>query len=136
MIVLDASLMIAWLLNEPARVPAPEIDELLERETLVVPAHWTAEIGNALVVNVRHGRLPADRLHAMIEDCHALSLELEPELPMSSLGAISELALAFRLALSDAVYVQIAFERSIPLATLDNEMRAAARHLGVSLIPA
>ena len=136
MIVVDASLMIAWLLEEAGAGPAAELDELLEHETIVVPAHWSAEIGNALVVNVRRGRIPPARMQMMIEDCSALNIIIEPVSSIQEIGPLAQFASAQNLTFYDAAYVQIALERSIPLGTLDHGMRRAAQRLGLSLFPA
>ena len=63
MIVVDASLMVAWLLEEPNLTPTLGLDQVFEREALVVPPHWWAEIGNAFVVNMRRGRIPRDQMN-------------------------------------------------------------------------
>jgi predicted nucleic acid-binding protein len=47
-----------------------------------------------------------------------------------------EFASAQNLTFYDAAYVQIAIERSIPLGTLDSDMRRAAHLLGIRLFPA
>ena len=135
MIVIDASLMIAWLLEESALALEPQLNELIERETLVVPAHWCAEVGNGLVTNLRRGRIAPDKLDTLIEECSALSILIEPAVPMGQIGPLVRGAIAQNLTFYDAAYIQLAFERSIPLGTLDNPMRLMARRLGVPLFP-
>ncbi len=44
------------------------------------------------------------------------------------------LADRFRLTLYDAAYLELAQRRLLPLASLDNELRAAAQALGVALL--
>jgi predicted nucleic acid-binding protein len=136
LIVIDASLMIAWLLEESAIALATELNELFERETLVVPAHWSAEVGNGLVVNLRRGRIPPDKLDTLIEQCSALDFLVETADSVEHISTLARFATLQSLTFYDAAYVQIALERSIPLGTLDKEMRGAAARLGIRLFPA
>jgi predicted nucleic acid-binding protein len=136
LIVIDASLMIAWLLEESALALAPELNDLIERETFVVPAHWTAEIGNGLVTNLRRRRVSAEKIKQLIGECSFLEIAVEPVTSIAQLAPITNLASAHNLTFYDAAYVQLALDRSIPLGTLDNRMRDAARLLGIRLFPA
>lgn len=136
MIVIDASLMVAWLLEETALALAGDLDELFSREALLVPAHWPAEIGNALVQNLRRKRISAPLIQELIQECSALDIRVEPSTPIAELAALSRLAIAQNLTLYDAVYVKLAIDRSTALGTLDSAMRAAAIRLDVSLYPA
>jgi len=136
LIVLDASLLIAWLLEEDTAMSAPELGEILQQETLVVPAHWSAEIGNALLMNLRRGRLPSNRLEMMLDDCAAFEISIEPPPPVEKISALTRLAAAHNLTFYDAAYIQLALERAIPLGTLDQDMRSAAARLGIQVFPA
>jgi len=136
LIVLDASLLIAWLLEEDAAMSAPELAEILEHETIVVPAHWSAEVGNALLINLRRGRLPSNRLEMMLDDCSAFEISAEPPISIEKISALARLAAAQNLTFYDAAYVQLALERAIPLGTLDQDMRSAATRLGIRVFPA
>jgi predicted nucleic acid-binding protein len=136
LIVLDASLLVAWLLEEDAAASAPALADVLQNQTLVVPAHWPTEIGNALLVNLRRGRLPADRLDMILDDCAAFDIAVDESVPLERISALSRLATAHNLTFYDAAYVQLALERALPLGTLDRDMRSAAERLGIRLFPA
>jgi predicted nucleic acid-binding protein len=128
--------MVAWLLEESAHALAADLDELFSSEALSVPAHWPAEIGNALVQNLRRRRISAPLIEELIQECSALDIRVEPGTPVTELVVLSRLAIAQNLTLYDAVYVKLAIDRSIALGTLDGAMRAAAMRLGISLYPA
>lgn len=136
MIVLDASVMLAWLFREPALASRPQIQTLLAQETLIVPAHWPAEIGNALVVNARRGRIAKSDLANMIESLQAFAVS--PQAPPESeyFEPLLRFAQMHQLTFYDALYVQLALETESTLATLDDDMRKAARQLGLNLLPA
>jgi len=135
LIVVDASLMVAWLLDEPAMPLGLELDKLFERKTLVVPGHWSAEICNALVTNIRRKRVAQSDVDALVDQCFALNILVEPPVPIAQIGPLARLAAAQNLTACDAAYIHIAIERSIPLGTLDNEMRVAAQRLGINVLP-
>jgi predicted nucleic acid-binding protein len=136
LIVLDASLLIAWLLEEDAAASAPALADILQNETLVVPAHWPADIGNALLTSLRHGKLPSNRLEMMLDDCAAFEISIEPPTPVEKVSALTRLAAAQNLTFYEAAYIQLALERAIPLGTLDQDMRSAAARLGIRVFPA
>ena len=48
MIVLDASLFMAWLLSEPDYGPENKLWDDLYTEPAIAPSHWPNEIANAL----------------------------------------------------------------------------------------
>ena len=48
MIVVDASLFAAWLLNQPSHGPDDAVWDTLTAEAVFVPADWPDEIANAL----------------------------------------------------------------------------------------
>ena len=57
MIVLDASVMVAWLLAEPSVARGTELDIGLRDERALVPSHWPIEISNVLRTHLKAGRL-------------------------------------------------------------------------------
>jgi len=50
--------------------------------------------------------------------------------------AIADLAERYKLTPYDAAYLELALRRQLPLATLDKDLRAAGRKLGVDLLGA
>jgi predicted nucleic acid-binding protein len=136
LIVIDASLTVAWLLEEESSNSALRLDALFEREPLVVPPHWWAEVGNAFVVNVRRGRIPRDRMEILVERLATLQVQIEPPRDVGQIIPFANFAGGHGLTFYDAAYLQIALERAIPLGTLDRDMRAAAAQLNIPLLPA
>ncbi|HEY0330429.1 MAG TPA: type II toxin-antitoxin system VapC family toxin [Rhodopseudomonas sp.] len=134
MIVLDASIAIAWLLNESG-FPDAEFNEAIATQSIAVPAHWPVEVANALLVNLRRKRISEEALAAVVGDLAALDISLQPA---ASTGRILDLVgFAERHGLTsyDAAYVELALEHSARLATLDQQMRRAAANLEIPLIP-
>jgi predicted nucleic acid-binding protein len=136
LIVVDASLFVAWLLNEPEHVPANDIFDLLATEKIVVPAHWPVEVASALRKAIQTGRLALDELDPLVQGFSVFDLAIANPVPQDQIGVIANFALKNGLTAYDAIYVQLAIAQNAPLATFDIKMRNAADQLAVSVLPA
>ena len=136
MIVIDASLAAAWLLHETEAVPADRLIAVLASEPILVPAHWATEVGNALRKAVRSDRLAQSEISALLERLALLDIAIAPPPSVQTIGLLVDFALEHRLSVYDAAYLRLASERALPLATLDRSLQAAARDLGVKILPA
>ena len=122
-IVVDASVAVAWLLedeDEPDTV-AP-LRALMARETFV-PQLWHVEIRNALLSAERRGRITPDQVAERLADLKTLSIRTDQE---PDFDATLELARDHRLTFYDALYLELAIRRDASLATLDNALAKAA----------
>jgi predicted nucleic acid-binding protein len=87
-------------------------------EEAVAPAHWEAELGNAVWMAVRMGVLPADEGHR--------KLDLAARLGIQSISSRSiwqpalTRALGSGLAVYETLFVELAVQRNLPLATFDS----------------
>ena len=135
MIVLDASLMIAWLMGERP-VPAQSLLDTLPDVPIVVPSHWPLEMANALSTYMRAGRLRASDLLNFIVELDGFEIVVESPLSVDEIAAVANFALAHKLTSYDAVYLQLALRRGAILGTVDQAMRAAAQRLNVAVLPA
>jgi predicted nucleic acid-binding protein len=136
LIVLDASLMVGWLLNEPMSASRPEIQSWLINDSIMVPAHWSAEVGNALLINKRRGRIADSELEDMLVSLDVFQIAAQLPPAVQDFDMILHLAQTYRLTFYDTLYVRLALGMDAALATLDNDMRTAARDLSLTLIPA
>jgi predicted nucleic acid-binding protein len=135
LIVLDASLMIAWLLREPELAPTTDLYLSLPQQTVIVPGHWPLEVGTALWANVRRGRLPMDRLSVMMEELATFEIQVQSAIQIEDMETLTRFAVTQNLTVYDSAYVQLAERLGLPLATLDNAMRSAAAALSIPLLP-
>ena len=136
MIVIDASLAVAWLLQEPELLAAPDVYEALPEEVIIVPSHWPVEVASALQVNVRRGRIPLDTFDTIIAKLASLEPTVDVAVPIHEIDTLTRFALDQRLTVYDAAYVALSARYDAALATLDNDMRAAARRLNIQVRPA
>jgi len=115
--VLDASATLAWAFDDEA---SPAVEQVLAEMAAgyaVVPALWSYELANGLVVGVRRARLSADDADAFTRDLATLDIRIDPDAPDPLLLA-SE-ALANGLSAYDASYLLLAQRVGLPLVTQD-----------------
>lgn len=133
--VIDASATLPWRFEDEA---TPWTEMLLDRieggEEAIVPAHWPLEVVNTLLIGRRRGRITSQQLTEFIEDLAALPIRLEPPRGPAQWPAIVILAEQYRLTAYDAAYLELAQRVSLPLATLDGDLRKAAQAEGTALV--
>jgi predicted nucleic acid-binding protein len=99
-----------------------------------VPALWRLEVANILEMGVRRGRTDTAFRDATLADLALLPILLDAETERQAWGATLRLAEKRRLSLYDAAYLELAQRRALPLATLDVELRVAAKAENISLL--
>lgn len=129
--VLDASVASAWLLNEETRMQAQPALERLHSEQALVPQLWHLEARNCLLVAVRRGRIARDKLAERMGVLRDFPLRTDSGLDLDSAFKLAE---KHELSLYDAVYLELAKRRTIPIATLDKALSRAAAGEGLSLV--
>lgn len=132
MLVVDTSVAASWWFADEV---TPATDAVLERvvaEGAVVPALFPAEVANVLVQAERRKRIApalADRVLGILS-----GLPIEVEAPLRAPGGAVALARTHGLTVYDAMYLETAIRRALPLATLDGDLQRAARTAGVALV--
>jgi predicted nucleic acid-binding protein len=134
LIVLDASIAVAWPLNEPG-FSASELNDALTKNQAIVPAHWPIELGNALLTAVRQKRISFERLTRISVEIEGLDVAVESPAAPNRFSALIEFAADQGLTLYDAAYVDLSMTKNATLATLDKAMRQTARRLNLNVLP-
>ena len=130
--VMDASVTMAWCFDDEGGQLADQALDALEDGEAIVPAIWTLEVANVLLVAERRGRLTradGEQFLSMLE-------KLPITVDTSSICAISERILSLGrdhgLSSYDAAYLELAMREGIPLATGDERLRQAMKVLGIA----
>ena len=133
-LVLDCSMALSSFF-EDERTPAAEaVLAQVAEQGAVVPGIWRLEVGNALQAAVRHRRVDAAFRDASISDLALLDIVIDQETDGHAWAATLQLSDRFRLTTYDAAYLELARRRDLPLASLDRELRTAARAVGTVLL--
>jgi len=132
--VLDASLALAWFLDNPVSPYATQVKQrLLDGARAVVPALWHLEMANGFVVAERRHILTAPEATRCLIDVEQLTAQIETNSDFVLTRQALNTARSFQLSAYDAVYLDTARNQDLPLATLDQNLRAAAAKAAVEL---
>jgi predicted nucleic acid-binding protein len=124
----------AWLFHDEATPKTTALLNRLATETALVPAWWFVEITNVLAMAERKGRITPPQSDAFIADLGKLGIERDNEAADRAFTHLLSLCRKHRLTSYDAIYLDLAIRRSLPLATLDDDLRRTARKLGVGIL--
>ena len=127
--VVDASVVLGWLLTQLSPESGPIIeDHIAGREPLVAPDLLGYEVANVLVAGAR---LPVDVAVATFQRFAGLGIE-QFAFGTAELEAAMELAARFRVSAYDASYVVLAGALGCRLITADRRLARAIRILGIA----
>ncbi len=135
MLVIDASVALAWCFKDEATPTTDALVPLVRRDGATVPAHWLLEVTNALLVAERRGRIARNDVATHLRTIAALGVQVDPETDRRVGHDILALARTDGLSIYDAAYLELAQRLAVPLATLDKELATAARKSGVTVRP-
>ncbi len=130
----DASATLAWCFkDESSEWTKALLARFKAGDIAVVPQHWPAEVANTFLVAVRRGRISQDKAARLFRDLLALPIRIDSASTETTFGQVFAYAEKYGLTVYDAAYLELALRNGIALATLDSELRNAARAAGVSL---
>jgi predicted nucleic acid-binding protein len=132
-LVIDSSVTLAWFFDDERTPAADAVLRQVTESGAVVPSLWRLEIANALHTAVRRRRIDARFRDASLADLRALPIAVDAETDRQAWGSALTLAERCRLTVYDAAYLELAQRLNLPLATLDKELRAAGKALGITL---
>jgi predicted nucleic acid-binding protein len=135
-IVLDASVGLAWFLDDPVPDLAQRVRRSLENGSrALVPSLWHLEVANGFAIGQRRGILSESHADRCLDDIEGLmALVIEDGSSTVSLRQALTVARAFGLTAYDATYLETARREHLPLATLDKQLLAAASKAGVEIV--
>lgn len=124
--VLDASVVLAWLLPDEHSNAADRLMGRAARERPRAPSLLVLEVGNALLQAERRTRLRRATRLELLDAFTSVPLSLEPVGADAMMRAM-ELAATHGLTLYDACYLELAISRECALATFDDALTRAAQ---------
>jgi len=130
--VVDSSVAAGWVLPDEANEAVTALGRRLEDAPASVPDLFWHEMRNLLILACRRERIDPDLLLQAIRKIERLPLQTTTS---GDAVAVVQLALKHRLTAYDAAYLVLALSERRALATLDQELRAAASAEGVTVLP-
>jgi predicted nucleic acid-binding protein len=133
-LVIDGSVAVSWFLEDENSEYAKEVrGRIPDCELVCVPAHWMLEVVNALLVAERRKRIAAAAVNHAAGILRQMPVRFDAETHDQAGGQTLELARQHTLSIYDAAYLELALRMGATLASLDNQLKAAAIKRGVRL---
>lgn len=133
-LVLDCSATLAWVFPDETSKPIQSVLEQIVEQGALVPDLWRIEVANSLTMAFRSGRMTEEERTTSLSDLADLEIVVDDETGARVWSDTIGLADRYRLTVYDASYLELALRLSLPLATLDSELRKAARSARVPLL--
>ena len=133
-LVLDASLTMAWYFDDESTAATDALLDRVSDAGAVAPTVWRLEVANAFQTAIRRKRIDAAYRDGALTELALLPITIDADTDTFAWTTTLRLAEQFTLTVYDAAYLELAQRRSLPLATLDEPLRAAGHVLGVPLL--
>ena len=132
--VLDNSVTMRWFFGDgkPQELAyARDFLEAMKTADAVVPVTWGLEVANVIVKAEAKGLVTEAESQAFIEILDGAAIDLDSATFSQALSDTLQVARRYRLSAYDASYLELALRAGLPLATLDEALRKAAKRAGV-----
>ena len=127
MIVVDASMALRWVLAEREQAEATAALDYISTNGGQVPGNFQSEVAHGLLQAERHNRISARDVSVGLSEIAALPLAVQ----LPDVHVVVATARQYGLTGYDGAYLALALQSSLPLATVDERLRKAARSAGV-----
>ena len=134
--VLDNSVAMRWLLASPKKTDQTYAEKVLQSlvETeAVVPHLWHLEAANVLLGAEKRGELETGEVERFLAQLESLPIQVDPLTAHQAFSRTLGLSRAYKLSSYDAAYLELSIREGLPLATLDKDLRKAAKQADVPL---
>jgi predicted nucleic acid-binding protein len=135
-LVIDATLTMAWYFEDESTEVTDELLNRVAAHGALVPGHWRLEVASAFQAAIRRKHSDAVYRDSSLAELMHLPITIDPHTNSYAWSATLRLAEKFSLTVYDAAYLELAHRHSIPLGTLDRELRAAAISAGIEILGA
>jgi predicted nucleic acid-binding protein len=132
--VLDASVAIRWALQDGSAADRAYADQVLDSLAIMsawVPALWYTETIHVLRCAEDDGKFGESALTGFVYRLGQLPINLDAAAPSGIQLAVAAISREFKLSGYDAQYLELARRRNLSIATLDKDLRKAAKKAGV-----
>lgn len=135
-VVVDASTALAWCFPDEASDYADGVLVALEGKTILVPAVWSLEIANAVLVGERRKRLRQPEIRRFTTLLRSLAILQDTQSVDDNIGHVLPVAREYGLSAYDAAYLELSIRHGAQLASVDEKLEKAASKAGVTMFAA
>ena len=135
--VLDNSVSMRWFFRDGKPSDLAYSDNVLaeiKKWSSVVPVTWGLEVANVLARAESKGQVTAAQSGSFIKMLNEMEIDLDSATFEHAMSDTLQLARAYKLSAYDASYLELALRLDVPLATLDESLRKAAKKAGVKIL--
>lgn len=132
--VLDASVALSWVFPDEKPEYSMRVRERLRTEFAIVPGLWSLELTNIVALSLKKGRITKAGFDEALALFTSIPVIADEATFRAAWGPTLLLAVDYGLTAYDAAYLELAQRRKLPLATLDDDLRKAAKKAKVKLI--
>jgi len=133
-LVIDASLTVSWYFEDETTPATEAVLESVSETGATVPTLWRLEVANAFQSAIRRKRITAPYRDQSLVELTNMPITIDADTNVYAWTTTLRIAERFALTIYDSAYLELAQRRSLPLATLDAELREAAAALGVTVL--
>jgi len=134
--VLDCSATLPWFFVSEATAATDRLlVALTDGAKAWVPALWHLELGNVLLGAERRGRVDRAGIEKFLASLAVYDIEVDHATIEMAWTKTLSLGERFGLTMYDSAYLELALRRGLPLASLDEKLRAAMKEAGGRLLP-
>ena len=134
LLVLDCSVTVSWFFEDEFSSYSERVRKALTLEGAsgVTPGIWSAEVTNVLYQAERRKRIVPDKVTRALSVLARMPVESDL-LPVGSMNHVLRLCREHALTAYDALYLELALRRDIPLATEDKHLATSALAAGAKV---
>jgi predicted nucleic acid-binding protein len=133
-LVLDAAVALAWCFQDETTAYTESILDLVTSgRVAVVPSLWPYEVANVLALAERRRRATWASIRSFLHRVYSLPVRVDEGGMTTAFEQALSIARERQLSVYDAAYLELAIREGLPLATLDGDLRRAAKAIGVRL---
>jgi predicted nucleic acid-binding protein len=133
-LVLDGSATLGWFYPDETTDALDKLFDRVVARGAFVPELWKIEIASSLTVGTRRRRITVEDRKEALEDLDSLFITVDRHTGKHVWHETLALADKHRLTVCDATYLELALRLSLPLASLDDDLRNAAFREGVTVL--
>ena len=130
--IVDASVAVVWMFEDEFHTIADiTLAEIRGNSAGFVTQHWHLEVRNALLIGERRGRITPGYIRDRLSLLSELPVQTDTD---ADLDTVFHLARRYNLTMYDAMYLELAIRKGLPLATLDRQLARAASEASVETL--